>query len=91
MKICFPKNFVYFILNLNCISCNWIETPPWLDELFGDGDFNTQSTKLVAKHLSRQENTLKTVAKQGVNFINILCKPFPPIFLRQKITMPKCR
>jgi len=26
----------------------------------------------------------------GVNFINILCTPFVPIFLCQKITQPKC-
>ena len=37
------------------VCCNWIETPAWLDELFGDGDFNSKSSQMVQKHLSRQE------------------------------------
>ena len=49
------KYFVVFLLlffNV-LVKCNWVETPPWMDELFGDGDFNEHSSQLTQKHLSR--------------------------------------
>jgi len=44
------------------------------------------------KALSYEKRAHKMLMKltPGVNFINILRTPFAPIFLRQKITKPKC-
>jgi len=38
---------------------------------------------------SKAEHKMLVKSTPGVNFINILRKPFVPIFLRQKITKPK--
>ena len=59
MKFVFCGNILSFFLVCFCLSnslifANWIETPPWMDELFGDGDFNVKSNQLLQKHLSRQ-------------------------------------
>ena len=33
----------------------WLETPPWYNELFGDGDFYEKASHVREKHLSRQK------------------------------------
>ena len=33
----------------------WLETPPWYNELFGDGDFYEKASHVTEKHLSRQK------------------------------------
>lgn len=43
-----PDNGVY----------GWLETPPWYNEFFGDGDFEPESTVHIEKHLSRFVNSL---------------------------------
>jgi hypothetical protein len=43
--------FVFFDFSpVFCVE----ETPPWMNEIFGDGTFNEDSSNYVAKHLSRQ-------------------------------------
>ena len=59
MKFLFYRNSLSFYIVCLCVyDCvvfsNWVETPPWMDELFGDGDFNVKSNQLLQKHLSRQ-------------------------------------
>ena len=53
------KNFfiIFFIL----ICSKWEvfcaeETPPWMNELFGDGSFDEDAVQYIEKHLSRQKN-----------------------------------
>ena len=36
-------------LNVFCAE----ETPPWMNELFGDGTFDEEATQYIEKHLSR--------------------------------------
>ena len=44
---------VVVIIVVDVVDGHWVETPPWMDELFGDGDLNQKSVQLIQKHLSR--------------------------------------
>ena len=45
---------VVVVINVvDVVDGHWVETPPWMDELFGDGDLNQKSVLLIQKHLSR--------------------------------------
>jgi len=38
------------------VKSDWLETPPWIEEIFGDGSLNAQSEQFVQKHISRWMN-----------------------------------